>query len=108
MSAPSQREAAISQGAVALSAEQRAACLGAACQNDGVRRQRLAAREQPDALLATQGKNARPTIKFELPDKPAEEVVGLTFGRYQSCWSEGAKAAAAWSRPPCQRSQSTD
>ena len=104
-------EEALFQLALAKPAEKRAAFLDVMCEGDAALRQRLeallAAHEQPETLLTTQTEAARPTIKLDLADAP-DEAVGQTLGRYQSCWNEGAKAAAAWSRPPCQRSQSTD
>ncbi len=67
-------------------ADKRPAFLDAMCEGDAALRQRLdallAAREQPETLLATQAEAARPTIKLDLDDAP-DEAVGQTLGRYK-------------------------
>jgi serine/threonine protein kinase len=56
------------------------------CEGDPALRQRLeallAAREQPETLLATEAEAARPTIKLDLADVP-DEAVGQTLGPYK-------------------------
>ncbi|HVR35565.1 MAG TPA: protein kinase [Methylomirabilota bacterium] len=57
------------------------------CAGDSSLRQRLeallAAHEEPDGVLPTQAESARPTIKLEMPDEPADEAMGQTLGRYK-------------------------
>jgi eukaryotic-like serine/threonine-protein kinase len=64
----------------------RPAFLDALCAGDPGLRQRLegllAAHDQPETLLSTQAKAARPTIKLDLADAP-DEAVGQMLGRYK-------------------------
>ena len=66
---------------------ERAAFLDRECGGDSALRRRvealLAAHEQPDTLLATQGETNRPTMKDEFAEVPADEAVGQTLGRYK-------------------------
>jgi serine/threonine protein kinase len=95
------------QRALEKPAEKRAAFLDVMCEGNPAVRQRLdallAAHEQPETLLATQAeavrlredastfakasegtsaRQARPTIKLDLPDAP-DEAVGQMLGRYK-------------------------
>ena len=80
------REEALFALALAKPAAKRAAWLDAECEGDSSLRARLesllVAHEQPETLLATQAKTARPTIKLDLTDAP-DEAVGQTLGRYK-------------------------
>jgi hypothetical protein len=68
-------------------AEKRAAFLDTMCYGDAALRAcldaLLAAHEQPDTLLANQAEAARPKLKIEIADKPADETLGQTIGRYK-------------------------
>ena len=81
------REEALFMLALEKPAEKRAIFLDAVCDGDATLRQRLeallAAHGQPDAALATASDNARPTMKLDFPDEPADEAVGQTLGRYK-------------------------
>ena len=81
------REESLFALALETPAKKRAAFLDLMCDGDSALRARLdallAAHEQPDTLLATQGSPAvKATIKLDLADAP-DEAVGQTLGRYK-------------------------
>ena len=79
------REELLFQLAMTKPAVKRAAWFDAECEGDAGLRARLeallAAHEQPETLLATQAETARPTIKIEFAEEPADEAVGQTLLR---------------------------
>jgi serine/threonine protein kinase len=85
-----QREAALFQAAILLTASARATYLDGACHDDPALRKRLeallAAHDAYDPFLEPQipaaGGPSAPTIKFEFKDAPTE-TVGQTLGRYK-------------------------
>src|SRR5712672_463585 len=81
-----ERESALFALALEKPLTERSAFLQAVCGMDNVLRQRLeallAAHDQPDNLVPTEGEAARPTIKLDLADAP-DEAVGQTRGRYK-------------------------
>src|SRR5579871_2852635 len=85
-----QREAALFQAAILLTASARATYLDGVCHDDPALRKRLeallAAHDAYDSFLEPQtpatGGSAAPTIKVEFKDAPAE-TVGKTLGRYK-------------------------
>jgi hypothetical protein len=82
----SSREELLFGLALTKPAAERAAWLDRECGDDTTLRGRLevllVAHEQPDSLMATRTETARPTIKLDLPEGPAE-AVGQTLGRYK-------------------------
>jgi len=87
MPASHEREQAIFTVAVAKPPAERAAFLKRECAGDAALRARLeallAAHDEPDELLATQLESAKPTIKLDFTNAPADEAVGSTIGRYK-------------------------
>src|SRR5579863_8981352 len=85
-----QREAALFQAAILLTATARAAYLDGTCHDDPALRKRLeallAAHDAYDPFLEPQkpatGGPSAPTIKVEFKDAPTE-TVGKTLGRYK-------------------------
>src|SRR5437867_8762421 len=87
MAPAQQREEALFAAALARPASERAAFLDGACHSDPALRQRLevllAAHDAPDQLLPAPDSAARPTLKIEIADEPADEAVGQKIGRYK-------------------------
>ena len=98
MPASHEREQAIFTLAVAKPPAERAAFLEQECAGDAALRQRLealmAAHERPDPLLEVQtddarlrseasARQARTTIKLDLPGDPMDDAVGQILGRYK-------------------------
>ncbi len=83
----SNREEALFALALEKPVEKRPAFLDVMCDGDAALRQRLeallSAHEQPETLLAMQAEAARPTIKLDFAEGPADEAVGQTLGRYK-------------------------
>src|SRR5437867_980573 len=87
MPPPQDREAALFALAIEKPAAERAGFLEAVCRADQSLRQRLeallAAHEEPDGVLPIQPETTQPTLKDEWSDKPPDEAVGQTIGRYK-------------------------
>jgi len=81
------REELLFQLALLKSAAERSEFLDRECVANLALRQRLeallAAHDEPESLLATASPAAKPTMKVEFPDEPADEAVGQTPGRYK-------------------------
>jgi hypothetical protein len=86
MKADPEREAALFEGAIQRTGQDRAAFLDGACQGDPDLRQRLdallAAHEAPGETFATAAPAAGGTLKVDFADAP-DEAVGQTLGRYK-------------------------
>ena len=86
MPSQQEREAALFQAAVQLTASERDAFLNGACRGDAALRQRLeallAAHDEPDELSPGVAPKVVATIKLDLSDTP-DEAVGQTLGRYK-------------------------
>ena len=85
------REELLFQLALTKSSDERMAWLDGECGEDKALRQRLdallAAHDQPDEFLAdavaTPAAGVKATIKLEFDEKPPDEAVGQTLGRYK-------------------------